>query len=387
MRDGKDAGMKQKRVLLTRKGGPEVLEIVEREVPEPGPGEARVRVLATGVAFADVMMRRGLYPGVPDFPFTPGYDLVGEVEDLGPGVSGVALGQRVAALTQVGAHAQYVALPAGELVPVPAGVDAAEAASLPVNYVTAHQMLFRVTKVKPGERILVHGAAGGVGTALLQLGGLQGLEMYGTASAGKHDLVSGLGATPIDYKAEDFVGRVRALTGDGVDAVFDHVGGAHVARSFRTLRRGGRLVWYGLSAGLAGGSATILGATTLGRIALWNALPNGRRAAFYNTVYTLKERHPEWFREDLALLLGLLAEGRVRPVVAERLPLRAPAQRLGRLRREAAPVPSPVGEGDHRKRRHGPAWRENHATSWVQEPPRSGWVRRITFCHRRDGYV
>jgi NADPH:quinone reductase-like Zn-dependent oxidoreductase len=204
---------------------------------------------------------------------------------------------------------------------VPAGVDAAEAASLPVNYVTAHQMLFRVTKVKPGERILVHGAAGGVGTALLQLGGLQGLEMYGTASAGKHDLVSGLGATPIDYKAEDFVGRVRALTGDGVDAVFDHVGGAHVARSFRTLRRGGRLVWYGLSAGLAGGSATILGATTLGRIALWNALPNGRRAAFYNTVYTLKERHPEWFREDLALLLGLLAEGRVRPVVAERLPL------------------------------------------------------------------
>lgn len=321
MRDGKDAGMKQKRVLLTRKGGPEVLEIVEREIPEPGPGEARVRVLATGVAFADVMMRRGLYPGVPDFPFTPGYDLVGEVEDLGPGVSGVALGQRVAALTQVGAHAQYVALPAGELVPVPAGVDAAEAASLPVNYVTAHQMLFRVTKVKPGERILVHGAAGGVGTALLQLGGLQGLEMYGTASAGKHDLVSGLGATPIDYKAEDFVGRVRALTGDGVDAVFDHVGGAHVARSFRTLRRGGRLVWYGLSAGLAGGSATILGATTLGRIALWNALPNGRRAAFYNTVYTLKERHPEWFREDLALLLGLLAEGRVRPVVAERLPL------------------------------------------------------------------
>src|ERR671910_3841782 len=312
---------KQKQVLLTRKGGPEVLEIVEREVPEPGPGEVRVRVLATGVAFADVMMRHGLYSGVPDFPFTPGYDLVGEVEDLGPGVSGVAVGQGVAALTQVGAHAQYVALPAGELVPVPAGVDAAEAASLPVNYVTAYQMLFRVAKVKPGERILVHGAAGGVGTALLQLGGLQGLEMYGTASAGKHDLVSGLGATPIDYKAEDFVERGCALTGDRVDAVFDHIGGAHVARSFRTLRRGGRLVGYGLSSGLAGGSALVLGAATLGRIALWNALPNGKRATFYTTVYILKERHPEWFREDLALLLGLLAEGRVRPVVAEHLPL------------------------------------------------------------------
>jgi NADPH:quinone reductase-like Zn-dependent oxidoreductase len=132
---------------------------------------------------------------VPDFPFTPGYDLVGEVEDLGPGVSGVAVGQRVAALTQIGAHAQYVSLPVGELVRVPAGVDAAEAASLPVNYVTAHQMLFRVAKVKPGARILVHGVAGGVGTAVLQLGGLQGLEMYGRASVGKHDLVSGLGAT------------------------------------------------------------------------------------------------------------------------------------------------------------------------------------------------
>jgi NADPH:quinone reductase-like Zn-dependent oxidoreductase len=319
--DRKDTGMKQKQVLLTKKGGPEVLEVVEREAPEPGPGEARVKVLATGVAFADVMMRRGLYPGVPNFPFTPGYDLVGEVEDLGPNVSGVAVGQRVAALTQIGAYAQYVSLPAGELVRVPAGIDAVEAASLPVNYVTAHQMLFRVAKVKPGERILVHGAAGGVGTAMLQLGRLQGLEMYGTASAGKHDLVSGLGATPIDYKAEDFVERVRALTGDGVDAVFDPIGGAHVARSFGTLRRGGRLVVYGLSSSLAsGGSFVGLAATTLGRIRLWNTLPNGKRATFY-TINTFKKKHPEWFREDLALLLGLLAEGRIQPIVAERLPL------------------------------------------------------------------
>ena len=145
--------------------------------------------------------------------------------------------------------------------------------------------------------------------------------MYGTVSAGKHDLVSGLAATPIDYKAEDFVGRVRVLTGDGVDTVFDHIGGAHVARSFGALRRGGRLVGYGLSSGLAdGGRAWVLGATTLGRIALWNALPNGKRATFY-TIYTLKKRHPEWSREDLVLLLGLLTEGLIRPVVAERLPL------------------------------------------------------------------
>jgi NADPH:quinone reductase-like Zn-dependent oxidoreductase len=182
-------------------------------------------------------------------------------------------------------------------------------------------MLFRVAKVKSGERILVHGAAGGVGTAMLELGRLQGLEMYGTASAGKHDLVSGFGATPIDYKAEDFVERVRTLTGDGMDAVFDPIGGAHVARSFATLRRGGRLVGYGLSSGLASSvSALGLAAATFGRIALWNALPNGKKATFY-TIYTFKKKHPEWFREDLALLLGLLAEGRIQPIVAERLPL------------------------------------------------------------------
>ena len=312
--------MKQKQVLLTQVGGPEVLEVVERDVPEPGPGEVRVKILATGVAFADVMMRHGKYPGVPEPPFTPGYDLVGEAEKLGPGVSEVAVGQRVAALTQIGAYSQYVSLLAGELVPVPDDVDMAEAASLPVNYVTAHQMLFRVAQVQPVEKILVHGAAGGVGTALLQLGELQGLEMYGTASAEKHELVASLGATPIDYRTEDFVERIRVLTGDGVDAVFDPIGGANVVRSWRTLRRGGRLVGYGLSSGLAGGNALGLAVATLGRIALWNTLPNSKKASFY-VITRFKEKHPEWFEEDLVLLLGLLAEGWIKPVVAERLPL------------------------------------------------------------------
>jgi NADPH:quinone reductase-like Zn-dependent oxidoreductase len=178
-----------------------------------------------------------------------------------------------------------------------------------------------VARVRSGERILAHGTAGGVGTAMLGLGKLQGLEMYGTASPGKHDLVSGLGATPIDYKAEDFVDQVRTLTGDGVDAVFDSIGGAHVARSFAMLPRGGRLVGYGLSSGLASGvSFVALGAANCGRIALWNTLHNGKKATFY-TIYTFKRKHPEWFREDFALLLGLLAEGHIQPIVAERLPL------------------------------------------------------------------
>lgn len=320
--DRKDPEMKQKQVLLTGVGGPEVLEVVEREVPQPGPGGVRVKVLASGVAFADVLMRRGKYPGVPKPPFTPGYDIVGEVEELGAGVAGVEVGARVAALTQIGGNAQRAVVPAEELVPVPDGVDAAEAASLTLNYVTAYQMLYRVARMQPGERILVHGAAGGVGTAMLQLGRLQGLEVYGTASAGKHELVSGLGATPIDYKAEDFVQSIRALTGSGVDAVFDPIGGGHLARSWRTLRRGGRLVGYGMAAALGTGGPATAGilAGTVGRVALWDALPNGKKANFY-VILGFKKKHPEAFREDLSLLLGLLAEGKIRPVVAERLPL------------------------------------------------------------------
>lgn len=320
--DRKDTEMKQKQVLLTEIGGPEVLQIVKRDVPQPGPGEVRVKILATGVAFADVLMRHGKYPGVPKPPFTPGYDFVGEVDELGAGVSGIAAGQRVAALTQTGAYSQFIPLRAAELVPVPEGVDAAEAASLPLNYVTAHQMLFRVAKMQPGERVLVHGAAGGVGTAMLQLGRLQDLTMYGTASAKKHELVASLGATPIDYKSADFVERIHDLTGDGMDAVFDPIGGAHVARSWRTLRRGGRLVGYGISSGISTrgiGTARVI-AATFGRISLWNALPNGKKASFY-AITSYKKKHPDWFKEDLALLLDLLAKARIKPIIAERLPL------------------------------------------------------------------
>lgn len=314
--------MRQRQVLLTGVGGPEVLEVVERDAPEPGRGEVRVRVLAAGVAFADVLMRHGKYPGAPKIPFTPGYDLVGEVEKLGKGVGGVTVGQRVAALTQVGSYAQRVVVAAEELVPVPDGVDPAEAVALVLNYVTAYQMLHRVAEVRPGERILVHGAAGGVGTALLDLGRLGGLEAYGTASAAKHDLVRRFGATPIDYKTEDFVRRTTPPALDGVDAVFDPIGGEHLARSCRTLRAGGRLVGYGASSAMGRGRAGTarVFAGTLGRIALRNVLPNGKKASFYN-IMSFKKKRPDLFKEDLSLTLGLLAERRIEPVVAQRLPL------------------------------------------------------------------
>lgn len=310
--------MKFQRVVLTGFGGPEVLQVVEDELRSPGHGEVRVRVLAAGVAFGDVMQRYGRYSGVPKAPYTPGYDVVGEVEAVGPGVEAYQPGQRVAALTITGAYAQQVILPAKELVSVPQELDPGEVVALTLNYVSAYQMLHRIARVKPGERVLVHGAAGGVGTALLQLGRLHGLEMYGTASAAKHSLIRELGATPIDYRSEDFLARI----GDGVDAVFDGHGGRTFLRSFRALRRGGRLISFGFVAVLGAGSFMI--PVTVMSAGLLNLVP-GRHSHFYS-IGSWKDRHGDWYREDMQSLLRLLAERQIAPVVAERLPLHEAAR-------------------------------------------------------------
>ena len=170
--------MTHTRIIVTRYGGPSALQVIQEECPEPKTDEVRVRVLAAGVSLPDVMAREGIHPETPPVPFTPGWDLVGVVDRLGDGVSGIELGQRVAAMPIHGAYAEFVCLPQHELIPVPSGLDAAEAVSLVLNYITAYQMLHRSAKVKPGQRALIHGAAGGVGTALLQLGRLAGLGMY-----------------------------------------------------------------------------------------------------------------------------------------------------------------------------------------------------------------
>src|SRR5262252_811672 len=167
--------MRHTRISVTHYGGPDELRVVEEECPEPKRGEVRVRVLAAGVALPDVMMREGIHPETPRLPFTPGWDLVGAVDRLGAGVSGIEPGQIVAALPIHGAYAEFICLPPRELVPVPSGLDPAEGVSLVLNYITAYQMLHRSARVKPGQRVLIHGASGGVGTALLQLGRLGGL--------------------------------------------------------------------------------------------------------------------------------------------------------------------------------------------------------------------
>ncbi len=251
--------MKHHRVVVTRHGGPDVLQVVEEDLPEPGAGEVRVKVLAAGISAYDLMYRRsGKLPGTPRVPFTLGEDIVGVVDKLGEGVSTVEPGQMVAGATWAvgvgGGYVEFICLPVSELVHVPSNVDPAEAVCLVVNYLTAYTAMHRTANVQSGERILVQGAAGGTGTALLELGKLAGPEMYGTASKYNHELVSALGATPIDYRTEDFVERIRSLTGDGVDVVFDPVGGARqLWRSYRVLRKGGRLVWFGVAATKKGG--------------------------------------------------------------------------------------------------------------------------------------
>jgi NADPH:quinone reductase-like Zn-dependent oxidoreductase len=315
---------KYRRVVVTQHGGPEVLQVVEEALPEPGPGEARVKVLAAGVSAYDLMHRRsGSLPGVPRVPFTPGIDIAGVVDKLGEGVSTVELGQRVVATTISvggGGYAESICLPAGELVPIPEGVDPARAVCLVANYLTAHFVLHRTASVRRGERILVHGAAGGVGSALLELGKLAGLEMYGTASKHNHELVSALGATPIDYRTEDFCERIHGLTGDGVDVVFDPIGGARqLWRSYRALRPGGRLVWFGVAAATRDGLGVI--PLSLLMRTLLTLIPDGKQAPLTPNVGEYGLAHNDWYRKTLAELLDLLATGKIKPTVAERVPL------------------------------------------------------------------
>src|SRR5437588_1438164 len=322
--------MRYTRIIVTRYGGPDALQVLEEDCPEPKHGEVRVRVLAAGVALPDVMAREGVHPETPRVPFTPGWDLVGVVDRLGTGVSGTEPGRLVAALPIHGAYAEFVCLPQRELVPVPSGLDAAEAVSLILNYITAYQMLHRSAQVKPGQRVLFHGAAGGVGTALLHLGRLAELEMYGTCSSRGAPAVSELGGVPIDYRNQDYVKEIHRLTSEGVDAVFDPIGGAHLWHSREALRPGGSVVGYGNTTSLRGEG---LGSDRTGRrnrlhgipiYALYIAggwlLPGRKRIVPYS-IQTLKRLKPALFRQDLIALLNLLQQQKIKPLIAQRFPL------------------------------------------------------------------
>lgn len=312
------------------------MQIVEEPMPHPAPDQVRVKTLAAGVSAHDLMLRSRWFPGFPRVPFTPGVDIVGIVDELGENVTSLVPGQTVAALLpSEGGYSEMVCVPATCAVPVPDGVDAVEAVCVVANYLTAYSMMHRAGEVMSGDRVLIHGAAGGVGSALLELGRLAGLEMYGTASAHNHELVRSLGATPIDYRNEDFVERIRALTGDGVDVVFDPIGGAHqLWRSYRTLRKGGRMVWFGVAATARSGVG-VIPASLLARLilALW---PDGRKAPMPPD----SSKPQQWYTETLAHLLDHLAAGKLEPVIAAQFPLldAAAAHELLESKRHAGKV-------------------------------------------------
>lgn len=312
--------MSYQRIVLRATGGPEQLQLVEEAtLPEPGPGEARVRVLAAGAGFTDTIIRRGNYPAVRDKPpFTPGYDVVGVVDALGPGVEGLQLGQMVADMPVIGGYTQYLVRPASRLVSVPDGLDPADVVCLPLSYLTAWQMLKRIARVQADERILIHGASGAVGTALLELGQLLDLQMLGTSQRSKFDVLERYGCMPIDYRNDDFVAHAQAY--GGVDVVFDAIGGAHWSRSMRCLRRGGRLIGYGAQNIARGEESVAPVLAGFFKLFVWWKLWPGRHTSFYN-IQSRREKHPDQFKADLGELFALLADGAIMPLIAGRWPL------------------------------------------------------------------
>ena len=305
--------MKYKSVIVTAHGGPEVLQVVENELREPEAEEARIRILAAPVCLPDVQSRYGQSPFPPKMPFTPGYAFIGEVEAVGSDVSGVEVGSRVAALTAYGSYAEYIHWDADKLIPVPKIVDPAEAVTLILNYIVAYQTMHRSAKVKIGDTALIIGASGGIGTALMQLGQLMGLKMYGLASPEKHHVLSEYGVISIDYHTQNFVEVVREAEPDGLDAVFDGMGGDSFTRGFSLLRRGGVLVGYGNPLSVSGMLKLF------GQMVLFNLLPNGKTAKLYGTGASYLNRKP--FMEDWATLFELLEGGSIKPVIAEKFPI------------------------------------------------------------------
>ncbi|MFJ4368409.1 medium chain dehydrogenase/reductase family protein [Streptomyces chartreusis] len=312
-------------VVLPGKVEPEGLQIRLGAVPTAGPGQVVIRMEASGVSFAEQQMRRGRYYDQPPFPFVPGYDLVGTVLATGEGVDPGLAGTRVAALLKVGGWASHVLVDAADVVPVPAGIGAAEAETLVVNGITAWQMLHRKARVRAGDTVVVHGANGGVGSVLVQLAQAAGARVIGTASERHHDALRERGVAPVDYRAGDVAARIRELAPRGVAAVFDHVGGRGIVDSWRLLAPGGTLVSYGSASTRDDeGSKQWPVLKLLGRVWMWNALPNRRRAYFFNVWAgraLAKNRFRARLRTDLTQVFAALQRGEVSAQIAAQLPL------------------------------------------------------------------
>lgn len=304
---------------------PAGLELATVPTPTPGPGQLLVEMEATGVSFAEQSMRKGRYFGQPAFPFVPGYDLVGRVLEVGTGGDATLIGKRVATLTKTGAWATHAVVAARDSILVPDGVSAEDAETVVVNGVTAWQMLHRAARVQPGQTILLFGANGGVGGILIQLARLHGVRVIGAASPRHHEALRAAGVIPVDYADPELATRVRELAPDGVDAVFDNVGGQTTRTAFGLLARGGTLVTYSIIS-TVGGTGPLVAPFLLaiGQALLWTALPNGRSSTFYD-LWAGHRLRPARFRRHLEADLGevfrLLEHGDITANIAARFPL------------------------------------------------------------------
>jgi NADPH:quinone reductase-like Zn-dependent oxidoreductase len=312
-------------VVITRHGEPEVLRVEERPDPEVGPGEMRIAVKAAGINFADLWARSGVYPDAPPPPCVIGYEVAGEVESMGEGVSDYAVGDRVLAGTRFGGYAELVSVPVGQVVPLPEALSFEQGAAFPVNYGTAYAALVIMGGLKPGERVLIHAAAGGVGIAATQVAKKLGAEVFGTASGAKHEAIRAQGVDhPIDYRTSDFAAEAMRITGGvGLDLIIDAIGPSSFRKDYGILRAGGRLVMYGLSEVQTGERRDIpavlkgLARMPMATMPWWKSLSmmNENKGVF--GLNMLKWWDAEGLDRVLEPLAAELAGGEYVPVVAE----------------------------------------------------------------------
>jgi NADPH:quinone reductase-like Zn-dependent oxidoreductase len=311
-----------KQIWIPRAGEPEVLELREAADPLPAAGEVRIRVAAAGVNFADIVARMGLYPGLPPMPVVVGYEAAGSVDAVGDGVESDWIGREVLALTRFGSYSDTVCVPELQVFARPAGMSAEEGAALPVNYLTAYQLLEVMGGLRAGETLLVHSAGGGVGVAAIQLARRIGATIVGTASSGKHDFLESIGVEHcIDYRSEDFEARVHQITrGRGVELAIDAVGGSSFKKSFRALAPSGRLGIFGMSAVVTGKKRSIPGVLKAMLATPWlrftpAALMRSNKGVFgvnLGELWAELDRVKAW----MEALLAYYQEGAIRPVVA-----------------------------------------------------------------------
>jgi len=316
-------------VVLTGTGGPEVLQVQERPDPSVGPGQVRIAVRAAGINFADTLARIGLYPDAPKTPCVLGYEVAGEIETVGEGVTDFALGDRVVAGTRFGGQAELVSVDAAQALPLPDRLSFEQGAAFPVNYGTAYAALILMGSLREGSRVLIHAAGGGVGISATQIARNVGAEIFGTASPSKHDAIRAQGVThAIDYRSQDFEAEVMRITnGEGVDLIMDALGPTSFRKDYRLLRSGGRLVMYGLSENSDNGVRSIpatlksMAKMPLATMPWWRSLflMNENKGVFGLNMLSWWEREGNLDRVTEPLLADLEA-GRLEPVVAEAFP-------------------------------------------------------------------